>query len=229
MRITHIELPSPDVEACLAFYRDVMQLKTTSNTVRAGWTSFDIVPATQAMHGAVHLAFNVPHHRFAAACEWIAARAMLLRDPMGEAHFHLGAPWHSASVYFAGPHDAVLELIAREPLAGEGRGWGPFHGSEIACVSEVGLPTDDVPALVRELVVRFGITPFGEGSDTFAAMGGHEGLLIVVDRARAWFPELRQQPSAAGVRVWLDAAQWELLSALQERRQRGGDQAVVVG
>jgi catechol 2,3-dioxygenase-like lactoylglutathione lyase family enzyme len=203
MRITHIEWPSTDVDACLAFFREVLQLKTSGHVVHAGWTEIAVVPASRPADGALHLAFNVPHERFDAACEWIAARAMVLTDPMGEEQFHLDAPWDATSVYFAGPHDAVLELIARRPLGSTGRAWGPFHGSEISGVSEVGLPTDDVPALVRELVVQFGLTPFGQVSDVFAPMGGHEGLLIVVDRQRRWFPELRQLPWADGVRVRL--------------------------
>lgn len=201
MRLTHIELPSSDVEACVAFFRDVLQLRATGHIVHAGWTDIAVVPATRISEGAVHLAFNVPHARFAAACEWIAGRALLLRDPLGEGRFHIGAPWDAESVYFAGPHDAVFELIARKPLASNGAVSGAFHGSEIACVSEVGLPTDDVPALVRDLVVRFGIPPFGAITDVFAPMGSHDGLLIVVDQHRHWFPELRQRPGAQGLRI----------------------------
>ncbi|MGA7436626.1 MAG: VOC family protein [Luteibacter sp.] len=204
MRFTHIELPSSDVDACLAFFRDVLQLRITGHVVHAGWTDIEIVPIVRMGDGAMHLAFNVPYHRFAVACEWIAQRALILRDPLGEEQFHMGAPWDSESVYFAGPHDAVQELIARKPLGGEGVGGGPFHGREITCVSEVGLPTEDVPALVRDLVVRFGISPFGEVSDVFAPMGGHEGLLIVVDQARRWFPEHRQLPGGQGLRMCLD-------------------------
>lgn len=203
MRITRITLPSIDVDACLAFYRDVMQLRTLNHTVQVGWTRIDIVPAAEDT-GSVHLAFNIPRNRFAAACAWVAERAMLLRDPMGEERFHLDGAWQSDSVYFAGPHGSVLELIARHPLDLDGPRNAPFHGQEIACVSELGLPTSDVPGLVRSLVTRMGIQPFGDISDAFAPMGTHEGLLIVVDRRRLWFPELRQPPGAKGVAATLD-------------------------
>ncbi|QWT22212.1 VOC family protein [Bacillus sp. NP157] len=201
VRLSRIVLPSTDVEACVAFFREVLQLEVSGRVVHAGWTDIVVEPASALGVGAVHLAFNVPHDRFDRACEWIASRALVLRDPLGEERFHLDAPWDSQSLYFAGPHGAVLELIARRSLVAPVRGWGDFHGSEIACVSEVGLPTDDVPGLVRDLVVRHGIAPFGAVSDTFAAMGGDEGLLIVVDRERPWFPESRRLPWARGVRV----------------------------
>lgn len=211
MRITRITLPSVEVDACVAFFRDVMQFPVEGRLVRVGWTTLEIVPAA-ADTGSVHLAFNVSPRRFEAAFAWLRERALLLQDPMEQERFRLGGAWQSESVYFAGPHDAVLELIARDALADtfddtydDGID-GPFHGIEIACVSEVGLPTDDVPALVRDMVTRFGIAPFGDASKWFAPLGGHEGLLILVDRDRRWFPDLRRVPGALGLHVTLEGA-----------------------
>jgi catechol 2,3-dioxygenase-like lactoylglutathione lyase family enzyme len=203
MRITRLTLPSTDVDACLAFYRDVLQLPTTGTTVHVGWTDVDIV-STSTDTGAVHLAFNIPHDRFDAACTWLRKRALLLRDPLGEERFHVAGAWDAESVYFAGPHDAVLELIARRPLALDGPVSGDFLSSEIACVSEVGLPTDHVPTLVRHLIVSTGLAPFGDVSEAFAPMGDNEGLLILVDRHRLWFPEQRRLPGARGIRLTME-------------------------
>lgn len=203
MRITRLTLPSTDVRACLAFYRDVLQLPTSGTTVHVGWTDVEL-EATTMDPGTVHLAFNIPYSRFGAACAWLRERALLLRDPMGEEQFRIGGVWDSESVYFAGPHDAVLELIARRPLGLDHPATGEFRSSEITCVSEVGLPTEDVPGLVRRLVVAAGLAPFGDVSDAFAPMGDHEGLLIVVDRRRFWFPELRRLPGARGVRLGME-------------------------
>jgi catechol 2,3-dioxygenase-like lactoylglutathione lyase family enzyme len=222
MRITRLTLPSTDVSACLAFYRDVLQFPTSGRTVHVGWTDVELV-ATTTDPGPVHLAFNVPYSRFGAACTWLRERALLLRDPMGEEQFRIGGVWDSESVYFAGPHDAVLELIARRPLGLGGPATSEFRSSEITCVSEVGLPTDDVPGLVRRLVVAAGLVPFGDVSDAFAPMGDHEGLLIVVDRRRFWFPEMRRLPGARGVQLsvegvlpgaaLLDDEGWQVASA----------------
>lgn len=224
MRITRLTLPSTDASACLAFYRDVLQLPTTGTTVHVGWTDIDIEPAATDP-GTVHLAFNIPHHRFEAACTWLRRRALLLSDPLGEQRFHVGGVWDAESVYFAGPHDAVLELIARRPLGHAQLADAGFRSGEIACVSEVGLPTDHVPSLVRHLVVSTGLVPFGDVSDVFAPMGDHEGLLIVVDRRRLWFPEMRRPPGARGIAltiegvlpgaVLVDDEGWRLASTAQ--------------
>jgi catechol 2,3-dioxygenase-like lactoylglutathione lyase family enzyme len=215
MRITHLTIPSSDPEACLAFYRDVLQLPVVGAVVRVGWTRIEVVEegirfpdgdigasAAAADDGrAIHLAFNIPPQRFEAACKWLARRALILRDPSGEERFRLEGVWQSRSIYFAGPHDAVLELIARDALLSPCAAEGDFHGREMLCVSEVGLPTGDVLEVAKQLTSDLGIEAFGEVSEDFSPLGDDEGLLILVKKKRPWFPEGRLLPEALGVRV----------------------------
>ncbi|WP_369977505.1 VOC family protein [Xanthomonas bundabergensis] len=220
MRITHLDLPCRDPAASVAFYRDVLQLPVTGTQVRIGWSRIDLLAAADV--GSVHLAFNLPHPRFAAARAWLSRRVPLLRDPLGESRFTLGAAWQSQSAYFAGPDGAVLELIARRPLPVHAVAAGAFSAAELLCVSEVGLPSAQVSAVAAAAQERMGLRPFMPVSDVFAPLGDHEGLLIVVDAQRRWFPEQRQLPFAQGVRVVVegvhggqvlrDAAGWEVVS-----------------
>lgn len=223
MRLLHLLLPSLDPAASAAFYRDVLELPLHGTRVRAGWSEIELVPASGAV-GCLHLAFNVPHARFGAAVEWLAARVPLLRDPLGEARFRLDGAWQSESVYFAGPDGAVLELIGRRALDNASPRNGPFSGAEIQCLSEVGLPSADVAAVMRSLANHFDARPLGgEASPDFAPLGDHQGLLIVVERQRRWFPERRQLPWARGLRLTVSARQpglrlrdaegWELVAA----------------
>lgn len=159
MRITELRLPASDPAASAAFYRDVLQLPVAATRVRIGWSRLDLVPAGAEV-GSVHLAFNMPPARFAAACDWLSARVPLLRDPLGEVHFALGAAWQSQSVYFAGPDDAVLELIARRPLPVQAVADGAFSADELLCISEVGLPSAQVRAVAAAAQDRLGALPF---------------------------------------------------------------------
>jgi len=221
MRITHLSLPASDPAASAAFYRDVLQLPAAATQVRIGWSLLDLVAANAAV-GSVHLAFNIPAARFDAACAWLSRRVPLLRDPLGESRFALDAAWQSQSVYFAGPDGAVLELIARKLLPAHAIADGAFSASELLCISEIGLPTAQVPAVAAAAQERMGLPPFVPVSDAFAPLGDHEGLLIVVDAQRRWFPEQRQLPFAHGVRVVVegvrggqmlrDAAGWQVMS-----------------
>ncbi|MEW2875306.1 hypothetical protein AB1B06_28980, partial [Pseudomonas aeruginosa] len=73
-------------------------------------------------------------------------------------YFALESSWQSQSVYFTGPDGLILELIGRRRLPASACE-GVFHGSELTCLSEVGLPSRDVEA-VRELSnQRFGLQP----------------------------------------------------------------------
>lgn len=222
MHLRHLLLPCLDPALTRRFYRDVLQLPLHGDTVHIGWTTLDCVQAQHPV-GSVHLAFNVAPSRFEAAARWIGARATLLADPQGRQRFALDGVWQSQSVYFAGPDGAVLELIARAALHDVATGKGEFHGEELLCLSEIGLPSNDVDAVTSSVAHHFGVQPFAPAVEGFAALGDDHGLLIVVDQRRRWFPQQRQLPWADGLRVCVDAPQpglrlrdaqgWELLAA----------------
>ncbi|KHL52596.1 hypothetical protein [Xanthomonas cannabis] len=222
MHLRHLVLPCLDPDLTLRFYRDVLQQPSHGNTVRIGWSTLECVQAQQSV-GSVHLAFNVAPSRFEAAAHWIGARASLMGDSQGRRHFALDGPWQSQSVYFAGPDGAVLELIARDALQDAPAGTGQFHGEELLCLSEIGLPSDNVEVVTRSVAHHFGLRPFAPPVEGFAALGDDHGLLIVVDQRRRWFPQQRQLPWADGLRVSVDTPQpglrlrdaqgWELLAA----------------
>ncbi len=124
------------------------------------------------------------------------------RNAKGEAHFTFGGRWESESIYYDGPDALILELIGRRRLPASGR-TGAFHGSELTCISEVGLPTADVGALTADAEAAFGLQPLSPPTPHFAALGDDEGLLIVVDATRHWFPEQKVLPNARGIEVTL--------------------------
>lgn len=222
MHLRHLVLPCLDPDLTLRFYRDVLQLPIHGNAVRIGWSTLECVQAQRPV-GSVHLAFNVAPSRFQAAAQWISARATLLSDAHGREHFALDGVWQSHSVYFAGPDGAVLELIARNALQDAPVGDGQFGGEELLCLSEIGLPSNNVEVVTRSLAHHFGLQPFAPPLEGFAALGDDHGLLIVVDQRRRWFPQQRQLPWADGLRISVDAPEpglhlrdaqgWELLAA----------------
>ncbi len=200
MRILHIALPVSDVAQVGTYFNNVLQLPVNGDSVQIGWTRLQLRAAGSDPVGGVHLAFNVPANRFVAATEWLLARAPLQTNAKGEAHFTFGDAWASESIYFEGPDGLILELIGRRRLPASER-VGPFHGSELTCVSEVGLPTADVPALHARAEAALALRPLSPPTPHFAALGDDEGLLIVVDPTRAWFPEQKVLPNARGIEV----------------------------
>ncbi|MBT2767149.1 VOC family protein [Stenotrophomonas sp. ISL-67] len=203
MQIQTLQLPVSDVAQVGRYFAEVLQLPVQKDVVRIGWTDVQLRPAGNNPIGGVHLAFNVPADRFQAATDWLLARTPLQRSAAGEAHFTFGGRWDSESIYFDGPDGLILELIGRRRLPASGR-VGGFHGSEMTCVSEVGLPTADVAALGARAEAAFGLGYLSPPVPHFAALGDDEGLLIVVDATRRWFPEQKVLPNARGIVVTLD-------------------------
>ncbi len=200
MRINVLQLPVSNVAAVAAWFAEVMQLPVQDSTVQIGWTTLQLRQAGSDPVGGVHLAFNVPADRFEAATEWLLARSPLQCNPAGQAHFTFGGRWESESIYYEGPDGLILELIGRRRLPASGR-TGAFHGTELTCVSEVGLPVADVSALGAQAGAALGLQPLSPPTPHFAALGDDEGLLIVVDATRCWFPEQKVLPNARGIVV----------------------------
>ncbi len=203
MRLIELVLPVSDVASVAAYFRDVLQMSVEGNRVRVGWSTLLFEDAGERPVGGVHLAFNVPDNRFAEATTWLRARSPLQRDPSGKEYFALESSWQSQSVYFTGPDGLILELIGRRRLPASAH-TGAFHGSEISCLSEVGIPSSDVQDLRAEITKCFGLQPLSEPSSAFAPMGDDEGLLILVDAQRPWFPEKKDLPRGCGLDVLID-------------------------
>lgn len=200
MRLIELTLPVSNVAVVASYFRDVLQLPVDCDSVSIGWSTIRLEDAAGGSVGGVHLAFNVPDNRFAAASAWLRARSPLQHDPEGKDYFALESSWQSQSVYFTGPDGLILELIGRRRLPASAH-TGPFHGSEITCLSEVGLPSSDVDSLRMQLTERLGLQPLSTPSAAFAPMGDDEGLLILVDAQRPWFPEKKELPRGRGLDV----------------------------
>lgn len=203
MRIRKLTLPTSDVSKSVAFFRELLELPATESSIRVGWSEIRLVPAIGEPPRGVHLAFNVGYERFDAAMSWLKQRTPLQRVPESGECAVLEGDWQSKSVYFEGPDNAVLELIGRRRLAGSSQ-TGPFGGSDLDCVSEVGVPADDVVGTAAEFARTFAVTTLGQASPSFAAIGDDEGLVIAVAPDRPWFPERRQLPSAKGLEILLE-------------------------
>ena len=92
------------------------------------------------------------------------------------------ANWNAHAIYFTDPDGNIAELIARHTLPSSRR-----DSFEILGISEIGLVTDDVPGTVAQL----GLPAYRQGSPQFQPVGDEEGLLILVQRDRPWYPDNR--------------------------------------
>jgi catechol 2,3-dioxygenase-like lactoylglutathione lyase family enzyme len=189
MRITHLELLAVDLDEIERFYGSVLELPLSRDPdfviVTIGWSTI-VFRAGNARQGAIHIAFTIPRNQFAEAKEWLAARVQILSSGGTDELVLDREPWHSKSLYFRGPDGIDLELIARQHLPIDSS--EQFSSASLLCVSEVGRALPDVPVEVERLRREFGIEPFGDWVDEFAPVGDQEGLFILVNEGRVWFP-----------------------------------------
>ena len=188
VRILAARFPVSAPATLRPFYTDTLGLPLLDDrpdqfTVQVGATrlTFIAAPGPPAIH---HFAFNIPRDALPAAKAWLTARVPLLTQD-GADEFD-SVSWRSRQIYFRDPANNILELIARQaqPAAGA----APFGPAQVLSVSEVGLPVGDVPATVAALGRDLALPPYLGGGDTFAPIGDEEGLLIVVQAGRHWFP-----------------------------------------
>lgn len=190
MEIRRLELMTADVPAALQFYTGTLGLEGVSQAadfmaVRAGSSELVFRKAPQGWQGAYHFAFNIPEDRFEEHYEWARRTTGLLANRQGQMAFP-SPDWNSDGLYFRDPAGNILEFIARHGLketSGQGAG-APC----ILSVSEIGVATEDVRALVDELS-KIGLEPYSGQSEEFTAVGDAYGLLIVVKRGRIWMPD----------------------------------------
>lgn len=203
MRIRKVTIPTSDIAASASFFQDVLDLEVDRSTVSLGWSQIEFISGNDLENGGLHLAFNVAYRQFDQATDWLRQRTALQQDSYGNDSFALGGYWQSKSIYFEGPDGSILELIGRRRLGGSSS-TAPFNGSDLICVSEIGLPTDNLDSLVAESARVLGIAALAPPSNEFAAIGDDNGLFIGVVGNRPWFPENRQNPKAQGVTVIVD-------------------------
>ncbi|MSW50773.1 MAG: hypothetical protein F2817_07780 [Actinobacteria bacterium] len=140
-----------------------------------------------------HVALEVAEDRLVEASEWLAGASPLIE--LGDGETIVDFPnWVAHSVYAQSPGGHVIELIARHR-----RPWEPWTPSTMAPedvrgaglvrgISEVGIHTPDVGALVDRLEALGERLWFGDPQTGFAAVGDESGLLICVREWRPWFP-----------------------------------------
>ncbi|MDJ0314984.1 VOC family protein [Arthrobacter sp. H35-D1] len=212
MKIRNVTLTVHDLAAAVTFYRNVLDMCVEENAdnavVQAGSSRLSLIQG-EPFDGVHHVAFGILPADFELAHAWLSARVPLLVND-GAAVIVGSGGWNSRSLYFLGPEDIILELIARnadadadpDPDAKPGNRESP----RILSISEIGIAVPDVQAAVERLSGELGIPPFYDQDENFAPLGNHDGLLIVVHQDRIWFPTTSLRPARGPLAVEIDSS-----------------------
>lgn len=213
MFMTAIGLETADLSQQHAFYTQTLGLplrQTTADsfTVQAGTTALTFRSASQQPL-LYHFAFTIPINKWKQAKAWLTARTTLLEGE-GEDEFE-SERVRTRSYYFPDPAGNILEFIAREDLPA--RAGADFGVEDVLHISEIGLVVDDVPGIMKHLQTRLGVEVFRDSSfEDFTQLGDINGVLVLAQRGRLWFPDQRQPAVVSPVRVSILGALAEQIS-----------------
>lgn len=223
MRILKATLTVARPDAAVAFYRDVLELPVAVYdgrvTVGIGFSSL-VLEQGDDFEGVHHLAFGIAPADFELARTWLRQR---VEPIMVEGSDVVEGPdgWNSRSLYFLGPEAILLELIARDADAHVPATQG--QAPPVLSLSEVGIGVPDVAQAVLTLEQDLGLPAFPPQGTQFAPVGGHDGLIILVDQERIWFPTQTHQAAHGPVTVELEAPRAGRLSLRKLATVLAGD------
>ncbi|MFL5754383.1 MAG: hypothetical protein ACJ76F_13310 [Bacteroidia bacterium] len=194
MKILQTEMLSNDLAGTRKFYHDSLGLKIKNESENV--LSFEVGSSTLAFKktGAAavyHFAFTVPRNKTEEALKWISAKTQPI--PVNEKSIAEFDNWNARSIYFYDNNRNILEFIARMDL--DNSSDTDFSSASILSLSEAAVVTDDVISLADRLKAKYGIPLFDKQplKENFAACGNDEGLIILSQPGRHWYPT--EQPA----------------------------------
>ncbi len=205
MKIVELHLQCPNLLEQVQFYSQVLSVpmleQTNSHVVFQIGSSklhFHLEPNSTAKY---HFAFNIPEQQFLEATTWLENRAELVKDELGETHFHT-ANWNANQVYFYDPAGNILELIARHELKHDAI--TPFDSSSILNICEIGLAVPNAADFADWAEVNLKISKYRQGSSSFTPIGDAHGLIIAASIGREWYPNTNIQAQPHFVKIILE-------------------------
>ena len=198
MRILKLSLLTADIDATANFYQNILGLSLieknkNSASFQAGSSVLRFI-SVKDIHPIYHFAFNIPCNQIEQALQWAKGKVEIIPETDNNiiADFK---NWNARAFYFYDNNRNIVEFIARFDLNNDSN--QPFTGPSIASVSEAGIPVNDVQQACNELKIKYRLDYFTKQPplNGFAAVGDDEGLLIMVDINRNWYPT--QHPSSA--------------------------------
>lgn len=193
MNIIELELHSNNIAGTDKFYREVLGLRGVFHDkdeifFEVGTTKLIFREEKKGdVKPVYHFALDVPNNRFEEAYKTIKNKTTLLPVERNTdiADFK---NWDAKSFYFLDNNGNIMEVITR--YGNRAFSDEPFTGRSFLCVSEIGLVTKSVPELADRINAEFDVPIFHRQprGDKFTVCGDDEGLFILAEKGRDWYP-----------------------------------------
>lgn len=191
MNILEIQLLSTDIPQTKKFYHEILGMEIlhaddSSLTFSAGHSTL-IFKKTNSKNPFYHFAFTIPANKFEEAHAWASQRVQLLPITPSSTTADFKS-WNAKAFYFYDNNQNIVEFIARFDLNNNSD--KPFDGSSIFSISEIGLVVDNAKAYSEKMLQPYDLNFFSKQppQDDFVAVGDDNGLFIIVNDKRNWYP-----------------------------------------
>lgn len=193
MRIKEIVLETNRLHEMKLFYSELLEFpileeSADSLSVQAGESKMTFQNSSAKLTAYYHFAFTIPDNKSDEAGRWLQHKGISLysKDDQNQFYFE---DWNATASYFYDPQGNLVEFIAHHSLNNSAE--LPFEQNSILHISEIGLPVHHVAESSKRICEAFSQEVWRGDGKQFAAIGDANGLFIVVDIKRPWFPDAR--------------------------------------
>lgn len=189
MIIKHLTLYSADLEKQVDFFTKILNLKIIEQTddsvsIKIGRSILKFSLRDEVK--PYHFAINIPANKASEALAWLKSRVDIIKDEDNEIIDF--TDWNADAVYFYGPENNILELIARKNL--DNKSDEVFNENLMLEISEIGIPSFDISKEYNLLNEVTGLPIHSGSMRRFCSAGDDNGLFIIInkDLKKYWFP-----------------------------------------
>ena len=227
MRIQKLKLYTNNLQLEREFYHttlgfDIIASNSNLFTVKIGWSELTFEKSEE--EHKYHYCFLIPSNKLIQAMEWMEKRVAIIELENGKKTQRFET-WNADSFYFYDASGNLAEFIVRHDL--ENARNSDFSISDVLCVNEIGMPTDDVEKSNNQLQNHFE-TEFWKGDQTrFGTNGSQEGLFLLPNYTvkDTWFPtsiRIKPEPFSVqfisnGKEYYMEYEDGEISSAANDR------------
>ncbi|AYB38369.1 VOC family protein [Brevibacillus laterosporus] len=193
MRIIEIVLQTNRLDEMKSFYGELLgfpieQESSESFTIITGESKIIFQKPVCDLGAYYHFAFTIPSNKLVESKQWLQKKGISCFSNDNQDQFFF-PDWNATASYFYDPDGNLLEFIVYHSLHNPSE--APFSQHSILYISEIGLPVPNVAEGSKHIYEICEQEIWRKDEKQFAAIGDVEGLFILIETSRPWFPDAR--------------------------------------
>ncbi len=191
MKILEIEIQTDNIIETEAFYTKTLGFilcnrSKDSISFRTGNSKLTFIKS-ENIKPKYHFAFNIPNNKLDEAMNWAESKINLIENEENKVISSFDG-WNANAIYFHDNNNNILEFISRHDL--QNATDKPFDTSIIESISEIGIVSEKPLEIAENLIETNDLYYFTKStkSESFVALGDDNGLIILVQTNRKWYP-----------------------------------------